>query len=77
MGNFKRYCTYKATSLNEFITTVKDRIPMPDEVSRLKELYSGLKDQFKRMHAKWEIFSEEIDNMRLTTMSQKSLLTDK
>ena len=83
MGNFKRYCTDKATSLNEFITTVKDRIPTSDEVSRLKELYSELKDQFKRMHAKWETLAEEIEDdgvykkRRLTTMSQKLSLTDR
>ena len=47
MGNFKRYCTDRATSLNEFITTVKDLIPTPKEVSRLEELYSELKDQFR------------------------------
>ena len=57
MGNFKRYCTNRAASLNEIIT-----IPTPKEVSRLEELYSGLKDQFKRMHAKWKIFSEEIED---------------
>ena len=62
MGNFKRYCTDKATSLNEFITTVKDCIPTPKEVSELEELYAELKDQFKRMHAKWKIFSEEIED---------------
>ena len=27
---------------------------------RLEEFYSGLQDQFERMHAKWEIFAEEI-----------------
>ena len=59
MGNFKRHCTDRAASLNEFITTVNDRIPMSDEVSRLKELYSGLNDQFQRMHAKWETLAEE------------------
>ena len=62
MGNFKRYCRDKATSLNKVITTVKDRIPTPKEVSNLEELYSGLKDQFERMHAKWEIFAEEIED---------------
>ena len=62
MGNFKRYCTDRATSLNEFITTVKDIIPTPKEVSRQEELYSELKDQFRRMHAKWEVFSEEIED---------------
>ena len=62
MGNFKRYCTDRATSLNKFITTVKDPILTPKDVSRLEELYSGLKDQFKRMHAKWEIFAEEIED---------------
>ena len=62
MGNFKRYCRDKATSLNEFITMVKDRIPTPKEVSELEELYAELKDQFKRMHAKWKIFSEEIED---------------
>ena len=62
MGNFKRYCSDKATSLNEFITMVKDRIPTPKEVSELEELYAELKDQFKRMHAKWKIFSEEIED---------------
>ena len=44
------------------ITTVKDRIPTPKEVSELEELYAELKDQFKRMHAKWKIFSEEIED---------------
>ena len=78
MGNFKRYCTNRAASLNEIIT-----IPTPKEVSRLEELYSGLKDQFKRMHAKWEYLlkrskmMESTKNVRLTTMSQKLLLTDK
>ena len=62
---------------------VKDRIPTPKEVSELEELYAELKDQFKRMHAKWEMFSEEIKmmestkNVKPTTMSQNSLLTDK
>ena len=62
MGNFKRYCSDKAKSLNKFINTVKDRIPTPKEVSRLEELYSELKDHFKRMHAKWETFAEEIED---------------
>ena len=62
MGNFKRYCRDKATSLNEFITMVKDRIPTPKEVSVLEELYSELKDQFRSMHAKWEVFSKEIED---------------
>ena len=62
MGNFKRYCTDKATSLNEFIITVKDHIHTSDEVSRLKELNTELKDQFKRMHAKWETLAEEIED---------------
>ena len=60
IGNFKRYCTNKATSLNKFITTVKDHITTPKEVSRLEELYSEIKDQFKRMHSKWETIAEEI-----------------
>ena len=27
---------------------------------RLEEFYSGLQDQFERMHAKWEIFAEPV-----------------
>ena len=62
MRNYKRYCSNKATSLNEFIIRVKDPIPTPKEVSEVEELYAELKDKFKRMHAKWEIFSEEIED---------------
>ena len=44
MGLYKRYCTDKATTLNEFLTDVQDQTLTPDQVSRLKELYSELKD---------------------------------
>ena len=60
MGNFKRFCTTKATAVNELLTSLADSTPTSDEVSRLKELYTQLKEQFDRMHSKWEVYAEEI-----------------
>ena len=58
MGNFKRFCNDKATSLDEFLATVKDRELVPHEVLRLKKLHDDLESQFGRMHTKWEDLCE-------------------
>ena len=60
MGRFKGYCADRAKDLNEFISGLEDREPTSDEVLRLKELCTDAKDQFKRMHTKWETMAEEI-----------------
>ena len=60
MGRFKGYCADRAKDLNEFISGLEDREPTSDEVLRLKELCTDAKDQFKRMHTKWEVMAEEI-----------------
>ena len=54
------YCADRAKDLNEFISGLEDREPTSDEVLRLKELCTDAKDQFKRMHTKWETMAEEI-----------------
>ena len=46
--------------MNELLTSLADSTPTSDEVSRLKELYTQLKEQFDRMHSKWEVYAEEI-----------------
>ena len=60
MGNFKRFCTEKATELNELLTSLIDNTPTPDEVSKVRKLHTQLTDQFDRMHTKWEVLVEEI-----------------
>ena len=60
MGRFKGYCTDRAKDLNDFISGLGDHEPTPDEVLRLKELNTLAKDQFERMHTKWETMAEEI-----------------
>ena len=62
MGRFKGYCTDRATDLNEFLSTMIDRQPIPKEVLRLEELCTEAKEQFKRMHTKWETLAEEIED---------------
>ena len=54
MGNYKRFCTDKAAAVDEFLNEVKERALTPDEVLKLKELRDDLKNQFGRVHAKWE-----------------------
>ena len=62
MGRFKGYCTDRATDLNKFLSTMIDRQPIPKEVLRLEELCTEAKEQFKRMHTKWETLAEEIED---------------
>ena len=66
MGNFKRYCRDKATSLNEFITMVKDRIPTPKEVSELEELYQDSEDSYE-----WK---ETAGRASLTSLASQCIL---
>ena len=60
MGRFKGYCTDRAKDINEFLSSLEDRAPTPDEVLRLKELCTDAKDQFRRMHTKWEDMADDI-----------------
>ena len=60
MGRFKGYCTDRAKDLNEFLSSLEDHEPTPDEVLRLKELNTLAKEQFERMHAKWEAMADDI-----------------
>ena len=60
MGRFKGYCADRAKDLNKFLTALEDREPTPKEVLRLEELCTDAKDQFKRMHTKWEDMADDI-----------------
>ena len=62
MGRFKGYCTDRAKDLNDFLTTLEDRQITPKEVLRLEELCTEAKEQFKRMHAKWESIADDISD---------------
>ena len=62
MGSLKGFCTTKAKALDDFIGSVQDRDITADDVITIKELRGALKDQFDRMHLKWEAFiSAEVD----------------
>ena len=60
MGRFKGYCTDRAKDINEFLSGLEHCTPTPDEVLRLKELCTDAKDQFRRMHTKWEDMADDI-----------------
>ena len=60
MGRFKGYCNDRAKDLNEFLSSLEDHEPTPDEVLRLKELNTLAKEQFERMHTKWEDMADDI-----------------
>ena len=60
MGRFKGYCTDRAKDLNEFLSGIEDRDPTAEEVLWLKELRTRAKDQFERMHTKWEALADDI-----------------
>ena len=60
MGRFKGYCNDRAKDLNEFLSGIEDREPTAKEVLRLEELCTEAKDQFRRMHTKWEVLADDI-----------------
>ena len=60
MGRFKGYCTDRAKDLNEFLSALEDHEPTAKEVQRLEELCTLAKDQFERMHTKWEALADDI-----------------
>ena len=60
MGSYKRFCTEKATELNELPTSLTDSTPTPDEVSKVRKLLTQLTDRFDRMYTKWEVLVDEI-----------------
>ena len=62
MGSLKGFCTTKAKALDDFLGSVQDRDITADDVITIKELRGALKDQFGRMHLKWEAFiSADVD----------------
>ena len=60
MARFKGHCADRATAIDRFLSTLAERPPTPKEAIRLEELCTHAKDQFERMHAKWETVAEEI-----------------
>ena len=60
MGRFKGYCADRAKDLNEFLSALEDHEPTAKEVLRLEELCTLAKDQFERMHTKWEALADDI-----------------
>ena len=56
MGSLKGFCTTKAKALDDFLDSVKDRDITSSDVTIIKELRQALKEQFDRMHLKWEAF---------------------
>ena len=56
MGSLKGFCTTKAKALDDFLDSVKDRDITSNDVTIIKELRQALKEQFDRMHLKWEAF---------------------
>ena len=71
MGSNKRFCTEKATELNELLTSLTNSTPTPDEVSKVRKLHTQLTDQFDRMHTKWEVLVEEITDDAVYTKCEK------
>ena len=60
MARFKGHCVDRATAIERFLSTLAERPPTPKEAIRLEELCTHAKDQFKRMHTKWEAVADEI-----------------
>ena len=56
MGSLKGFCTTKAKAIDDFLDSVKDRDITSNDVTIIKELRQALKEQFDRMHLKWEAF---------------------
>ena len=71
MGSYKRFCTEKATELNELPTSLTDSTPTPDEVSKVRKLLTQLTDRFDRMYTKWEGLVDEITNDAVYTNCEK------
>ena len=71
MGSYKRFCTEKATELNELPTSLTDSTPTPDEVSKVRKLLTQLTDRFDRMYTKWEVLVDEITDDAVYTKCEK------
>ena len=71
MGSYRRFCTEKATELNELLISLTDSTPTPGEVLKVRKLHTQLTDRFDRMYTKWEVLVDEITDDAVFTKCEK------
>ena len=71
MGNYKRFCTEKATELNELLTSLTDITPMPDEVLEVKNYMLSSQINLTECIPKLEVLVEEITDDAVYTKCEK------